>query len=170
MTSEHFPKLGIDTPAEPWLDTCMTNTTATAHTLYDALTADPIGPATAAQVEASDAAGDTGVFIVDADGDPVACGSWAASQPGTRQVYTLPTVTNAVTNAIITAIASEVAEALTAGTLDSVDLAELDTDRGLIRETADGVEVAVWVRDGRVVAGTQPDLDGPEFWAEVDIV
>lgn len=57
------------------------------HTLYDADTAEPIGPATGAQASASLAAEPTGIILIDADGDPVAEGSWGARQPGTRAVY-----------------------------------------------------------------------------------
>jgi hypothetical protein len=61
--------------------------------LYDANTAEPIGPATPEQVAACDAAAlendGSGVFLIDADGDPVADGSWDAAQPGVRRVYTL---------------------------------------------------------------------------------
>lgn len=59
------------------------NTEATAH-LFDADTADDLGPATPEQVEASDRAaerdGGRGIFGIDADGDPVARGG--------RSVYT----------------------------------------------------------------------------------
>ncbi len=60
--------------------------------LYDADTAERIGPATAAQVEASDLAaqrdGGAGVILIDADGDVCPVGSWDAQQPGVRRVYT----------------------------------------------------------------------------------
>ena len=64
----------------------MTNTQTTAR-LYDADTADCLGVATDDQIEASDNAGDTGIFLVDADGDVVSAGSWDAQQPGVRRVY-----------------------------------------------------------------------------------
>lgn len=41
-------------------------------TLMDAHTGEPIGDATAAQIEASDGAGDTGIILVDAEGYVVA--------------------------------------------------------------------------------------------------
>ena len=58
-----------------------------SNTLHDADTADKIGPATVEQTEASLAAGDTGVILIDADGDVIEPGTWAAQQPGTRKVY-----------------------------------------------------------------------------------
>jgi len=62
------------------------------HTLYDADTAELIGPATAEQVEASNEAADYhGVILIDADDDPVPEGTWDAEQPGVRHVYTMPT-------------------------------------------------------------------------------
>lgn len=59
-----------------------------SETLYDAETTERIGVATAEQIEASHAAGETGVILIDASGSPVTEGSWAAQQPGTRRVYT----------------------------------------------------------------------------------
>lgn len=69
--------------------------------LYDADTAEAIGPATPTQCAASDAAaerdGDSGVFLMDRDGDPVA--EHDADQPYTpgpvRRVYTDPPVEDA---------------------------------------------------------------------------
>jgi hypothetical protein len=59
----------------------------TERTLFDGDTAEAIGPATTAQAEASFAAGVEGFILVDADGDVVTDGSWAATQPGVRKVY-----------------------------------------------------------------------------------
>lgn len=61
-----------------------------SETLYDADTAELIGPATPAQIEASteaDDAGQCGIILVDADGDPIDPSSWDARQPGTRKAY-----------------------------------------------------------------------------------
>ena len=57
-------------------------------TLYDADTAEPIGPATPEQVAASDAAGDEGIILVDGDSDVVAPGGFGAEQA--RRCYTMP--------------------------------------------------------------------------------
>jgi len=69
-------------------------TTTTPHpygSLYDADTADYIGPATKAQLAASDdAKGYSGIFTMDADGDPCRTGSWDEQQPGTQKVYVIP--------------------------------------------------------------------------------
>ena len=65
----------------------MTTNTAAQYDLFDANTADKIGPATPEQIEASLAAGDTGTILVDADGNVVADGSWEHQQPGVRTAY-----------------------------------------------------------------------------------
>lgn len=57
------------------------------YALFDADTADKIGPATAEQISASLAAGDTGVILVDIEGNVIADGSWDARQAGVRKVY-----------------------------------------------------------------------------------
>lgn len=60
--------------------------------LYDADTAEPIGPATTEQHEASDRSdekGEHGVILIEAEGNVCPAGSWDAQQPGTRRVYTL---------------------------------------------------------------------------------
>ena len=62
-------------------------TTSTNPTLFNADTTDEIGPATAAQIEASLAAGDTGLILIDADGNVIHEGSWEAQQPGARKAY-----------------------------------------------------------------------------------
>ena len=60
--------------------------------LMDADTAEYIGRATAAQVEASDRAaekdGGAGIILVDANGDVCPEGSWEAQSPGVRRAYT----------------------------------------------------------------------------------
>lgn len=56
-------------------------------TLYDFETGEPIGPATTFQTAASFMAGPEGHILIDADGDVVEPGTWAAQQPGTRKVY-----------------------------------------------------------------------------------
>jgi hypothetical protein len=61
--------------------------TTTGADLMDADTGDKIGAATPAQIEASLAAGDTGIILIDADGDVVDDGTWAAQQPGVRRVW-----------------------------------------------------------------------------------
>lgn len=69
----------------------MTHHTATdttpARTLHDSDTDELIGTATPAQIDASDAAGDTGHILIDTDGDVVSPGTWAAQQPGVRRVW-----------------------------------------------------------------------------------
>ena len=57
--------------------------------LYDYATAEKIGPATDEQIEASydEAAGHAGANMIDADGNVVEDGAWAAQQPGVRTVY-----------------------------------------------------------------------------------
>lgn len=62
------------------------STSTPAH-LYAADTAELIEIATPAQVEASALAGETGIILVDADGEPIAESSWDAQQPGVRKVY-----------------------------------------------------------------------------------
>lgn len=62
------------------------NNTAAA-TLYDADTNEDLGPATEAQVAASDAANETGTILIDTDGDPVAAGAFGSA--GARRVFTL---------------------------------------------------------------------------------
>lgn len=61
--------------------------TEIAYTLHDYLTGERLGTATPAQVEASLAADDEGVIMIDADGNVITPGTWAAQQPGTRSVY-----------------------------------------------------------------------------------
>lgn len=63
------------------------NPTETTRNLLDADTTEFVSIATAAQIEASDAAGDTGIIRIDSDGDVVEPGSWSYDQPGTRTVY-----------------------------------------------------------------------------------
>lgn len=65
------------------------NHMTTQHTadLFDSDTAELIGPATEAQIAASLAAGETGHILIDADGDVIEPGTWAAQQPGVRKVY-----------------------------------------------------------------------------------
>ena len=58
-----------------------------AYELYDAETAERIGNATDAQVAASVAAKPDGIILIDADGDVVINGTWAAQQPGVRKAY-----------------------------------------------------------------------------------
>ena len=53
------------------------------YVLMDAETAEPIGPASVEQVKASLRAGDTGIILIDADGDVVA--EQDANQPYTPQ-------------------------------------------------------------------------------------
>lgn len=57
--------------------------------LMDAETAESIGPATPDQIVASDDAGDTGIILIDGDGDVI--GPWEEFEPGTvqpvRRVY-----------------------------------------------------------------------------------
>lgn len=72
----------------------MTNTPTTDWTahLYDADTADDLGIATAPQMAASDyseAKGENGIFLIDADGDVCPDGSWDSQQAGVRRVYAL---------------------------------------------------------------------------------
>lgn len=55
--------------------------------LYDGDTAELLGPATDAQVAASVAAKPDGIILIDADGDVVEPGSWAAERIGVRKVY-----------------------------------------------------------------------------------
>ena len=62
------------------------------YTLMDDRTSDPIGPATAEQVEASlasDERGEYGLILIDAAGVVVYDGTWEAQQPGVRTVYVL---------------------------------------------------------------------------------
>ena len=54
--------------------------------LHDSNTTDVIGVATAEQIEASHRTGE-GHILVDADGDVVDPGTWAAQQPGVRRCY-----------------------------------------------------------------------------------
>ncbi len=63
------------------------NNSTTARKLRDFDTCELIGTATAEQIEASDASNYSGVILIDADGDVVADGTWAAQQPGVRQAY-----------------------------------------------------------------------------------
>lgn len=86
--------------------------------------------------------------------------------PGTTTERTTTMTTTAV-QIDLYAAAAQVAHDLDHGNLDTFDVEALDTDEGMRVELPDGTEAAVWTRDDRVVAGTQPDLDGPEFWAEV---
>lgn len=65
----------------------MNNNSTATRTLHDSDTGELIGTATPAQIDASDAAGDTGHILVDADGDVVTVGTWAAQQSGVRRVY-----------------------------------------------------------------------------------
>jgi hypothetical protein len=65
----------------------MTTNTAAQYDLHDYNTGDKISPATPEQIEASLAAGDTGIILVDADGNVVAKGSWEAQQSGVRTAY-----------------------------------------------------------------------------------
>lgn len=65
----------------------MTSITSPARTLHDSDTGELIGTATPAQIDASDGAGDTGHILIDADGDVVTVGTWAAQQPGVHRVY-----------------------------------------------------------------------------------
>lgn len=67
----------------------MNNTDTTTTDLYDADTAERIGQATSEQTEASLAAGPEGIITIDADGDVVEPGSWAAQQDGARRVYVI---------------------------------------------------------------------------------
>lgn len=64
----------------------------TGHHLYDAHTAEDLGPATPEQVAASDEAyakDGSGGFLIDAAGDVIDDdSSWEAQQPGVRSVYT----------------------------------------------------------------------------------
>lgn len=70
-----------------YMEAAHTNTTWTPE-LFDAETGDLIGHATVDQVSATiDDAGDTGIILIDADGDVVTPGGWAAQQPGVRRVY-----------------------------------------------------------------------------------
>lgn len=55
--------------------------------LYDAHTGEHLGPATDAQVAASDNNECGGMFLIDQDGDPVPEGGWSAGS--LRAVYTL---------------------------------------------------------------------------------
>lgn len=67
---------------------CSTSTGAEgAHIAYASETGAEIGPATAEQYAASIKAGDEGHILIDADGDVVEPGTWAAQQPGVRKVY-----------------------------------------------------------------------------------
>jgi len=66
---------------------------STGHRLMDSGTAEDLGPATDAQAEASNRsedAGQNGHFLIDADGDVLAAGTWDARQLGVRAVYTQP--------------------------------------------------------------------------------
>ncbi len=56
-------------------------------TLVDYVTGEPIGPATREQFHASDAAGETGAFEVDRDGNPVPADADEAVFGPTRTVY-----------------------------------------------------------------------------------
>lgn len=69
----------------------MSNHTTTEYfdELFDADTNDAIGPATADQINASLAAGPTGIILIDADGDVVEFGTWPANQKGVRRVYVM---------------------------------------------------------------------------------
>lgn len=61
------------------------------HIMRDADTGDLLGEATPAQRQASNKSNSTGqhgIILIDADGDVIAPSSWAATQPGTRKVYT----------------------------------------------------------------------------------
>lgn len=88
-----------------WLDAGMNNTktTTTTRRLIVVTTHDDVyedgeciesgyteevdaGPATLEQIEASDAAGDTGFFFIDEDGDVIGNGEWHASQGRTAYV------------------------------------------------------------------------------------
>ena len=62
----------------------MTSTQNTCH-LFDADTAADLGPATAAQTEASYAAGVSGIIAVDSDGDVVPTGGFHVGR--LRSVY-----------------------------------------------------------------------------------
>lgn len=55
--------------------------------LYVADTGQWLGEATDAQVAASVAAKPDGIILIDADGDVVIDGTWAAQQPGVRKVH-----------------------------------------------------------------------------------
>lgn len=121
-------------------------------------------PATDAQIAAS-AASLEGVITIDRDGDVIPADRAEGADVAYVWVYGIVDHTNAVNE-----IADQVASQLANGELTECDLAALDTDAGLIRETANGTECAVWIRDGRVVVGTQPALVGPEFWAEVEML
>lgn len=66
-------------------------TTDRRDTLRDADTDELIGAATPAQIAASDAAADSnGIFLMDADGDPIDPSSEWQGQPRARRVYTDP--------------------------------------------------------------------------------
>jgi len=56
--------------------------------LYDAVTNEDLGEATAEQVDASDAANEDGVILIDEHGHPVAIGSWDEQHVTTQRVYT----------------------------------------------------------------------------------
>jgi hypothetical protein len=55
--------------------------------LHDGDTGADLGAATPAQIVASLADEPYGIILVDADGDVVSPGTWAAQQPGVRSVY-----------------------------------------------------------------------------------
>jgi hypothetical protein len=120
-------------------------------------------PATDAQIAAS-ATTLEGVITIDRDGDVIPADRAEGADVAYVWVYGLVDHTNAVNE-----IANQVASQLASGELNENDLAALDSDDGLIREAVNGIECAVWIRDGRVVVFTQPDLVGPEFWAEVEM-
>ena len=65
----------------------MNNNSTPARTIHDSDTGEMIGDATVDQIDASDLAGDTGHILIDADGDVVSPGTWAAQQSGVRRVY-----------------------------------------------------------------------------------
>ena len=65
----------------------MNNNSTPARTIHDSDTGEMIGDATVDQIDASDLAGDTGHILIDADGDVVTAGTWAAQQSGVRRAY-----------------------------------------------------------------------------------
>lgn len=59
----------------------------TTRHLFDSDTTEDLGPATPAQIVASDAAGEEGHILIDTEGHPCDLSSWDAQQPGVRRVY-----------------------------------------------------------------------------------
>lgn len=102
-TANDFDLSEIETAAEveaeirSWLDaddqtmTVEVTRFETPYELFDSRTGEKIGPATADQIDeslgAAEVDGGFGGILIDADGNVIADGTWAAQQPGVRAVF-----------------------------------------------------------------------------------